>query len=172
MPALWFVKALLTLASWLKRHFKNKKSEDNVVEKTLAILKPDCIQKKLTGKVIDHLLQNEFKILDLKMVKLTKATAGEFYAVHKERPFYNDLLSFMTENEVVTMVLEKENAVAELRKTIGATDPLEAKEGTIRKLYADNKQNNIIHASDSAENAKIEIAFFFSTKELIETNVK
>ena len=91
-----------------------------MLEQTLAILKPDCIQKKLTGKVINHLLQNDFKIIALKMVKLTKETAGEFYAVHKERPFYTDLLNFMTENEVVTMVLKKENAVVELRKTIGA----------------------------------------------------
>lgn len=137
-------------------------------EKTLAILKPDCVQKKLTGKVIDHLLNAGFTIVAMKMVKLTRDTAGEFYSVHKERPFYNNLLDFMTESMVVPMVLEKEQAVSGLRKTIGATDPAEAEEGTIRKLYADNKQNNIIHASDSVENAGIEQAFFFSSQELIE----
>ncbi len=139
-----------------------------MTERTLAILKPDCVQKGLQGKVIDHLLNAGFKIAAMKVVKLTRETAGEFYAVHKERPFYNDLLDFMTECEVVPMVLEKENAIPDLRETIGATDPAEAKEGTVRKLYADSKQNNIIHASDSPENAVIEVAFFFSTRELIE----
>ncbi len=137
-------------------------------ERTLAILKPDCVQKKLTGKVIDHLLNAGFTIVAMKMVKLTRDTAGEFYSVHKERPFYNNLLDFMTESMVVPMVLEKDKAVSELRKTIGATDPAEAEEGTIRKLYADNKQNNIIHASDSIENARIEQTFFFSSLKLIE----
>lgn len=137
-------------------------------ERTLAILKPDCVQRDLVGKVIDHLLNAGFKIVAMKLTKLTKDTAGEFYAVHKERPFYPDLLEFMTESPVVPMVLERDNAVAELRKTIGATDPAEAEAGTVRKLYADSKQNNIIHASDSQENAKIEMSFFFSAKELIE----
>ncbi|MFC2088004.1 nucleoside-diphosphate kinase [Calditrichota bacterium] len=139
-------------------------------ERTLAILKPDCISRNLAGKVIDHLLNSGFKIIAMKMVKLTRATAGEFYAVHRERPFYNDLLDFMTETKVIPLVLEKKNAVNELRKTIGATDPMEAEPDTVRKLYAENKQNNIIHASDSAENAKIEISFFFSTKEIIEND--
>lgn len=137
-------------------------------ERTLAILKPDCVQKKLVGKVIDHLLNAGFKIITMKMIHLDKNSAGEFYAVHRERPFFPDLLNFMTECEVVPLVLEKENAVADLRKTIGATDPSEAEAGTVRKLYADNKQNNIIHASDSQENAAIEISFFFSKKELID----
>jgi nucleoside-diphosphate kinase len=127
-----------------------------VTKQTLAILKPDCVQKQLIGKVIDHLLNAGFRIV------------AEFYAVHKERPFYPDLIDFMTESEVVPMILEKENAVADLRERIGATDPAEAEEGTVRKLYAENKQNNIIHASDSEENAKIEIAFFFSQKEIID----
>ena len=141
-----------------------------MADRTLAILKPDCIRRNLAGKVIDHLLNAGFKIVTLKMVKLTREVAGEFYAVHKERPFYNDLLDFMTETKVIPMILEKENAVAELRKTIGATDPAEAEDGTVRKLYAENKQNNIIHASDSAENAGIEISFFFSAKEIIEND--
>jgi len=137
-------------------------------EQTLAILKPDCVQKKQVGKVIDHLLNAGFKIVAMKMVHLTRESAGEFYAVHKERPFYPNLLDFMTESEVIPLVLEKENAVADLRKTIGATDPAEAAEGTVRKLYAESKQNNVIHASDSNENARIEVTFFFSKKEIID----
>ena len=142
--------------------------EVTVRERTLAILKPDCVQKKLIGKVIDHLLVAGFKIVAMKLTRLNRNTAGEFYAIHKERSFYQNLLDFMTECEVIALVLEKENAVDDLRKTIGATDPEEAEDGTIRKLYADNKQNNIIHASDSKENAEKEILFFFSGKELIE----
>ncbi|WP_456440159.1 nucleoside-diphosphate kinase [Caldithrix abyssi] len=137
-------------------------------ERTLAILKPDCVQKGLVGKVIDHLLNKGFDIIGMKMVHLTKQTAGEFYAVHKGRPFYDELVDFMTESPVVVMALEKENAVAGLREVIGATDPAEAAEGTVRRLYADSKGRNIIHASDSPENAKIELGFFFSNKELIE----
>lgn len=139
-------------------------------EQTLAILKPDCVQRNLVGKVIDHLLNAGFRIVAMKTVKLNRTTAGEFYAVHKERPFYQNLLNFMTESEVVPMILEKENAVEELRKTIGATDPAEAADGTIRKLYAANKQNNVIHASDSKENALIESSFFFSKKEILDSN--
>jgi nucleoside-diphosphate kinase len=142
--------------------------EEELKTQTLTILKPDCVQKGLIGKVIDHLLSADFRIVAMKMTRLSRESAGEFYSVHKERPFYPDLLDFMTECEVVPMILEKENAVAELRKVIGATDPAEAEEGTVRKLYADNKQNNIIHASDSDENAKIESAFFFSKKDIID----
>ena len=141
-----------------------------LLEHTLAILKPDCIQKKLAGKVINHLLQAGFDIRAMKMLRLSRDTAGAFYAVHKERSFFNDLLDFMTESKVVVLVLSKENAVKSLRETIGATDPAEAEGGTVRKLYADNKQNNIIHASDSLENAKIEISFFFTNKELLEND--
>ena len=137
-------------------------------QRTLAILKPDAVKKNVIGKVISQLLKSGFSIIGIKMVKLTKETAGEFYAVHKERPFYNDLVKFMTENRVIPMVLERDDAVAELRKVIGATDPAEAEEGTVRKLYAESKERNIIHASDSVENAKIETDFFFSSKELIE----
>jgi nucleoside-diphosphate kinase len=142
--------------------------EEELKTQTLAILKPDCVQKGLIGKVIDHLLSAGFRIVAMKMTHLSRESAGEFYAVHKERPFYPNLLDFMTECEVVPMILEKENAVSELREVIGATDPAEAEEGTVRKLYADNKQNNIIHASDSDENAKIESAFFFSKKDIID----
>ncbi len=137
-------------------------------ERTLAIIKPDCMQKKLEGKVINHLLEKGFEIIGMKMVRLNKQTAGEFYAVHKGRPFYDELVEFMTESPVIVLALEKENAVASLREVIGATDPAEAAEGTIRKLYAESKGRNTIHASDSPENAKTELGFFFSEKELIE----
>lgn len=135
--------------------------------KTLAILKPDCIQNNNAGKVIDHLLNAGFKIVAMKMMKLTKQTAGAFYEVHKERPFYGELVEFMTETRVIPLVLEKENAVSALRETIGATDPAEAADGTVRKLYAESKGRNTIHASDSDENAAREIAFFFSETEII-----
>lgn len=137
---------------------------------TLAILKPDCIQNKNTGKVIDLLLSKGFNVKAMKMVKLTKETAGEFYAIHKERPFYQELVNFMTESHVIAMVLEKEKAVSSLREVIGATDPAEAKEGTVRRLFAENKSRNSIHASDSNENAIREILFFFSESEIIANN--
>ena len=138
------------------------------MDRTLAILKPDCVQSNKIGHVIEHLLDAGFTIVGMKMMKLNKQTAGEFYAVHKERPFYAELVEFMTESRIVPLVLERENAVAELRKVIGATDPDEAEDGTVRKLYAENKGRNIIHASDSDENAKIELGFFFSAAELID----
>lgn len=140
-------------------------------QRTLAIIKPDCMQKKLEGKVINHLLEKGFEIVGMKMVRLTKQTAGEFYAVHKGRPFYDELVEFMTESPVIVLALQKENAVADLREVIGATDPAEAAEGTIRKLYAESKGRNTIHASDSPENAKVELGFFFSEKELIENGL-
>jgi nucleoside-diphosphate kinase len=139
-----------------------------VKERTLAILKPDCIKRKLAGEVISRLIAEGFVILGMKMIKLTRETAGAFYAVHKERSFYDDLVKFMTEYRVIVLALEKENAVADLRNVIGATDPLTADEGTVRKMFAESKQRNIIHASDSKENAAIETAFFFSNKELTE----
>ncbi len=139
-----------------------------VVERTLAILKPDCVRKKLTGEVISRIEKAGFKILGLKKIRLTKETAGEFYAVHKGRPFYDGLVEFMSSGPCVPIALEKENAVADFRTLIGATDPKDAAPGTIRKLYADNKGENIVHGSDSEENGRIEIGFFFSNKELIE----
>lgn len=138
--------------------------------KTLAILKPDCTRKNLTGKVISHFQDAGFKILGMKMLKLTSDSAKGFYEIHKERPFFNDLITYMTSGPCVPIVLEKENAVEEFRKLIGATDPAKADEGTIRKLYADNIQENIVHGSDSNENALKEIDHFFSRKELLEIN--
>ena len=138
--------------------------------RTLAILKPDCTRKQLTGKVISHIQEAGFKILGLKMVRLNNESAKGFYEVHKERPFFNDLIKYMTSGPCVPIVLEKENAVEEFRKLIGATDPSKADEGTIRKLYAENIQENIVHGSDSNENAAKEISHFFSRKELLEIN--
>jgi nucleoside-diphosphate kinase len=140
-----------------------------VVERTLAILKPDCVRKNLIGQVTARIEAAGFKILALKMVKLNGETAGGFYAVHRERSFFNDLVAFMISGQCVPIALEKENAVADFRKLIGATDPKEAAPGTIRKDFASSKGENIVHGSDSPENGRIEIAYFFSEKEIIET---
>jgi len=138
------------------------------MERTLAILKPDCVRKHLIGKVIKRIESEGFKIIGMKMVKLDADTAGAFYAVHRERPFFYDLVSFMTSGPCVPLALEKENAIQDFRNLIGATDPAKADEGTIRKMYADSKEQNIVHGSDAVETAQVEIAFFFSNKELVE----
>jgi nucleoside-diphosphate kinase len=136
-------------------------------EKTLAILKPDCVRKNLQGEVIARIQKAGFKILGIKQVRLTNETAGGFYAVHKERPFYKDLVEFMTSGPCWPIALEKENAIADFRKLIGATDPKEAGEGTVRKLFADSKEQNIVHGSDAVDTAKEEVSFFFPKSELI-----
>ena len=137
------------------------------IERTLAILKPDCVKKNLQGEVIARIQRAGFKILGMKQIRLTKEMAGAFYAVHRGRPFYDGLVEFMTSGTVVPIALEKENAVADYRTLIGTTDPKDAAEGTIRNLYADNKGENVVHGSDSAENGRIEVAFFFSESELV-----
>jgi len=141
-----------------------------VSNRTLAILKPDCVEKNLIGKVITHIQEAGFKVIGMKMVRLTKDSAGGFYEIHKERPFYNDLLAYMTSGPCVPIALEKENAVEDFRKLIGATDPSKAEDGTIRKMYAENIERNIVHGSDSDENAAKEISHFFTRKELLEIN--
>ena len=141
-----------------------------MVERTLAILKPDCLRKCLTGEVISRIEKAGFRILAMKKIQLTEETAGGFYAVHKGKGFYNELVSFMSSGPCVPIVLEKANAVSDFRTLIGATDPKEASTGTIRKLFADNKGENIIHGSDSVENGKIEIGYFFSAREIIEVS--
>jgi nucleoside-diphosphate kinase len=138
--------------------------------RTLAILKPDCFEKKIQGKVIQQIVDAGFKIIGMRLVHLTSASAQKFYEVHKERPFYNRLVEYMTSGPVIPMVLEKESvsgAVADFRKLIGATDPAKAEEGTIRKLYADSIERNIVHGSDSPENAVKEIAHFFREEDLV-----
>lgn len=138
-----------------------------MTERTLAILKPDCLQKKVQGKVIQQILDAGFEIKGMRLLNLTDDSAKKFYEVHKERPFYGELVAYMTSGPVIPICLEKENAVADFRKLIGATNPANAEEGTIRKMYADSIERNIVHGSDSPENAKNEIAHFFSEKELV-----
>jgi nucleoside-diphosphate kinase len=139
-------------------------------ERTLAILKPDCVRKDLIGTVLKHIQEGGFRIRSLKMMRLTKVGAEGFYDVHRGRPFFDGLTDFMSSGPCVPVVLEKENAVADFRKLIGATDPAEAEEGTVRKLYADSKGENIVHGSDSPDNAKTEIAYFFAENELVLIN--
>ena len=138
-----------------------------MIERTLCIMKPDCVRKNLQGEVLARIQKAGFKLLGMKQIRLTKEEAGAFYAVHKGRPFYDGLVEFMTSGPCVPVALEKEDAVADYRTLIGATDPKDAAEGTIRKLYADSKGENIVHGSDSGENGNIEIAFFFAESELI-----
>ena len=138
------------------------------MERTLAILKPDCVGARKMGKVLDRIENSGFRVVGMKMVRLNARTAGEFYAVHRERPFYADLVAFMSSDRCVALALQKENAVADFRKLIGATDPAQAESGTIRKDFATSKQNNIVHGSDSPENARLEIGFFFAERELVE----
>lgn len=135
------------------------------MSRTLAIIKPDAVGSGKAGKVLAHLEGAGFTVRALRLTRLDAAQAGAFYAVHRGRPFYDELVQFMTSGPVIPMVLEAEDAVAKLRETIGATDPAEAAEGTVRKLYAESKGRNAIHASDSADNADKEIAFFFSEHE-------
>lgn len=138
--------------------------------RTFAILKPDCVRKNLIGQVLTNITDAGFKVLAMKMTRLTKDSASGFYEIHKERPFFNDLLDYMTSGPCVPLALEKDNAVEDFRKLIGATNPAEAAEGTIRKMYAKDITENIVHGSDSDENAAIEISHFFSRKELLENN--
>lgn len=137
------------------------------VERTLTILKPDCVRKNLIGEVTQRIQEAGFRIVAMKMTRLTKDTAGGFYAVHKERPFFDELIEFMSSGPCVPMILEKENAIADFREFIGATDPSEAEEGTIRADFADSVGENIIHGSDSVENGKKEAAYFFNKAEVV-----
>lgn len=137
------------------------------IERTLTILKPDCVRKGLIGEVTKRIQDAGFTILAMKLTRLTSATAGGFYEVHKERPFYGDLCEFMSSGACVPMILEKDNAVADFRTFIGATNPAEAEAGTIRAEFADSLGENIIHGSDSVENGKIEAAYFFSESEVV-----
>jgi nucleoside-diphosphate kinase len=136
------------------------------MQKTLSIIKPDGVSKKLIGEVIRRFESNGLKIAALKMKKLSKTEAEGFYYVHRERPFFGELVEFMISGPVVLMVLEAPDAIKQNRELMGATDPAEAKEGTIRKQWAENKQNNIVHGSDSEESASFEIGYFFSGIEI------
>jgi nucleoside-diphosphate kinase len=136
------------------------------IERTFSIIKPDAVAKNNIGNVVACLEAGGLRVVASRMVRLTTEQAQAFYAVHRERPFYKDLVKFMTEGPVVVQVLEGENAVARNRELMGATDPAKAADGTIRKLYATNIERNAVHGSDSPDNAKIEIGFFFAESEL------
>jgi nucleoside-diphosphate kinase len=136
------------------------------LELTLGIIKPDAVESGKTGPIIAHLEGAGFAVRAARLVRLTQAEAAAFYAVHRERPFYAGLVEFMTSGPCLPMALERPDAVAHLRTVIGATDPADAAPGTIRKLYAESKGRNAIHASDSPENAAREVGFFFSEGEL------
>jgi nucleoside-diphosphate kinase len=134
----------------------------NMNNRTFTMIKPDAIKNGHAGAILDMILKAGFRIVALKQTRLTTETAGKFYEVHKERPFYGELVQFMSSGIIIAAILEKENAVADFRKLIGATNPAQAEEGTIRKKYAASVGENAVHGSDSDENAKIEGAFFFS----------
>lgn len=129
------------------------------------MLKPDAVANGYIGAILDHITKAGFKIVAMKYTRLSAETAGQFYAVHKERPFYKDLVSYMSSGPIVAVILEKDNAVEDFRTVIGATDPTKAADGTIRKLYAKSIEANAVHGSDSDENAAIEGSFFFNAFE-------
>jgi len=137
------------------------------MQQTLSIIKPDAVKKNVIGKIIDRFESNGLRIAAMKKIQLSRSDAEEFYAVHKERPFFNDLVEFMISGPVVVMVLEGENAVAKNRELMGATNPKEAAEGTIRRDFAESIDANAVHGSDSLENAEIEINFFFAKREIL-----
>ncbi len=137
------------------------------MNRTLAIIKPDAVASGKAGKILAHLEGSGFTVRGMSMTRLTPEQAGEFYAVHRERPFYGSLVAFMTSGPCIPLVLEAKEAVGRLREVIGATDPAQADPGTVRRLFAENKERNAIHASDSEENAVREIGFFFSQREIL-----
>lgn len=135
--------------------------------RTFTMIKPDAMKSGHAGAILDRIIKEGYKIVALKMTKLSADKAGEFYAIHKERPFYGELVEFMSSGPIIAAILEKSNAVADFRTLIGATNPAQAAEGTIRKLYAASVGENAVHGSDSDENAKIEGDFFFSGLERV-----
>ncbi len=137
------------------------------IQRTLSIIKPDATRRNIIGKIISKIEDSGLKVIAQKKIQLTKTQAKEFYFVHQDRPFYNDLVNFMISGPVVVQVLEGENAVQKNRNVMGATNPKEADEGTIRKEYALSLEANSVHGSDSEENANVEISFFFSKIELV-----
>jgi len=138
--------------------------------RTFAIIKPDAVRNGDTGKIYDRILSAGFNVLSAKLIKLTLAQAEGFYSVHSERPFFGELTEFMSSGKCMVLALEKDDAVAEWRKTIGATNPADADEGTIRKDFATSVGENAVHGSDSDENATIEISYFFTGSELVQNS--
>lgn len=133
-----------------------------VTNRTFTMIKPDGVSNNNIGKILDHMTKAGFKIIAMKYTRLSNEQASKFYAVHNQRPFFGELVEYMTSGPIVAAILEKDNAVADFRKLIGATDPTQAEDGTIRKLYAESKAKNAVHGSDSDENAEMEGNFFFS----------
>lgn len=136
-------------------------------ERTLCIVKPDAVEKRVQGAILQRLQEEGFRIVALRQAQLTRGAAEGFYAVHRERPFFDELCTFMTRGPVVIAALERENAVQHYRNVIGATDPAKAAEGTVRKMYGANVGENAVHGSDSVENGRIECAYFFAGYELL-----
>jgi nucleoside-diphosphate kinase len=137
------------------------------IERTLCIVKPDAVEKRAQGSIVQRLLDEGFRVVAMKQTTLSRATAEGFYAVHKARPFFDELCTFMTRGPVVIVALERENAVQHYRNVIGATDPAKAADGTVRKLFGANVGENAVHGSDSVENGRSECAYFFAGHELI-----
>lgn len=152
------------MARFFKQSIKLKIMAGN---RTFTMLKPDAIENGHMGKILDMIIGAGFTIKAMKLTRLTEEQAKKFYEVHKERPFYGELVEYMTSGPIVAAILEKDNAVADFRTLIGATDPAEAAEGTIRKNYAESKGRNAVHGSDSDENAEIESNFHFSANEIV-----
>jgi len=134
---------------------------------TFSMIKPDAVRNGYMGKILDRIIEADFKIIGAKLIRMTKAQAEGFYAIHRERPFFQELTTFMSSGKAMVLALEKENAVSAWRDTIGATNPAEAVDGTIRKDFATSLGENAVHGADSDENAAIEIGFFFTNSELI-----
>ncbi len=142
------------------------------IEQTLSIIKPNAVEKNVTGQINSIIEKNNLKIVSQKMIQLSQKDAENFYFIHKDKSFFKDLSTFMTSSPVVVQVLEGENAISKYREIMGSTDPKKAKKDTIRYLYADSLQKNAVHGSDSPENAKIEIEFFFSKREIFSNIIK
>ncbi len=136
------------------------------MERTLGIIKPDCVKTHVIGKVIEMIEENGFKVLSMKEVSLSRRDAVRFYAVHEGKPFFESLIQFMTSGPIIVIALEKDNAVADYRNMIGATNPEEARDGSVRALFGSDVLNNCVHGSDSPENGEREVRFFFSDREL------
>lgn len=134
--------------------------------RTFTMIKPEAVAKGYAGKILDHIITGGFKVIAMKFTHLTIQQARDFYAIHKDRPFYQELTEYMSESPIVVIALEKENAVADFRTLVGSTDPNEANEGTIRKRFAESKAKNAVHGSDSDENATAEIKFHFKDNEI------
>lgn len=147
------------------RPISTSQKEIMATNRTFSMIKPDATAAGNTGAILKMIQEAGFRVVAMKLTKMSPEQAGKFYAVHAERPFYKDLCAYMSSGEIVPLILEKENAVADFRKLIGATNPAQAEEGTIRKIFAKSIEANAIHGSDSDENAAIEGAFFFATTE-------